>query len=440
MRQSTADSTCPGNTQFGVGRCLIISLALLTLTGAASHAQESLGWETDYVAAVAEAKKANKPLLVGLYINYVNPSLEDQDKGLLAPATKAQLNDFVLVKQDLFKNPQWRHSMVWIMPEYLFIDPDGVIVYDHDQQINAEAFQKYRAFENERRELEKAQTASPNDFQTNYTLATWHRERLNRALAVDCMKKAALSQSDVKKQVETLLELSQVCVDQMSPWTDETTAQWALAEMTRLDPEDTYGLSGKVHLREIEIDIKEDRLREAAKRADEFLQSHPHHQLSGEVVVRKMYALTMLGEFAEGAEAAHVPDSNMVDKKILGQIEQERTSLESLAKLKAKCDQDPPNFDACVNLLWMVHDQPPTKGFWITYLRRVCQAKAPSRKEHLAMALALGSALVTEDAHANKAEAKHYFEEIINEKNPIDKDLQQQAREALEALQAMNKL
>ena len=199
---------------------LLAWLALTTFIPVQSHAEESLEWETDYVSAAAKASETNKPILVGLYVYYVDTNLEHQDKELLTPPIKAQLSNFVLVKQSLLHNPQWRRSMVWMMPEYLFIDPDGVVIYDHQKHMSEEAFQNYHANEQERRQLEETQKASPDDFQANYELAVWHRERLNRALAADFMKRAALSQPDMKKKIETLLELSQVCVEPLSPWAD----------------------------------------------------------------------------------------------------------------------------------------------------------------------------------------------------------------------------
>lgn len=412
----------------------LVLLVLATFNTAMSYAEESLDWETDYVSAAAKAKDANKPMLVGLYVYYVDTSLEHQDKELLTPAVKAQLSNFVLVKQSLLHNPQWeRSSRIWMMPEYLFIDPDGVIIYNHNaKHMSEEAFRTYHASEQERRQLEEAQRASPNDFQANHKLAVWHQERMNRALAADFMKQAALSQPDVKKKIETLLELSEVCVERLSPWSDEATARWALAEIQRLDPEDKYGFKGKVSLREIEIDIEEDRLHEAVKRADEFLRSNPHHPLNGEVLIRKGFALGMLGEFAEAAKVSRLVDSTLVDEETLGQVKKNRADLESLAKWRIKCEHEPADFKSCLSILQDLHDNPP-KGLWAMWLRRAYQAKAPSRQEHLEMAFELGSTLLADDSHANKDEAKRYFEEIVNEKNPVDEGLRRRAKEALES-------
>lgn len=114
---------------FALGLCLIVTAAPAWRIAAAEPTPESV-WMTNFSAALAEAKKLNRPLVVHFYGKSCPPCRLMEREVLHTPQLLKTLDDgFIAVKLDLVKHPkeQARFS-VEMMPTDLILSPEGKVL------------------------------------------------------------------------------------------------------------------------------------------------------------------------------------------------------------------------------------------------------------------------------------------------------------------------
>jgi hypothetical protein len=409
-----------------------IGVILLVTALAASARAEELPWKSDLAEALAEAKEKKRPVLVGLFIPYVETDVEKQDASLLADAVRERLAGVVLLRANLLAHPEWRRGSVWSMPDYLFLDADGTVVHAHREAMSAAAFDDFAKARAERDALAanaSAQDAGAAEFAA---LARWHASHLNRALAAQSFRRAADATTDVAAALPLLLEMSNACSDRFAPWRDEASARWALARMKELDPKDEHAFAGKAALRGVEVTIEAGRHAEGAEEARAFLEAHPQDDIAGEMLQRRLWALYRLGEFSQMSKALTGRKALRISDNVELELRRTADRVVALVTLRFAADREPPKFEAVLRFLQAIHDDPP-QGFWIRYLRRATSAPDAPADKAAALKLELAKALVETD-DAGRAEAKTLLDELLAAPDAMDADARKRAEKLLARL------
>ena len=107
---------------------MIMAAAMIVALGAPPANAASPGWSTDHDAALAEAAKTGRPIVVDMWATWCTPCLRFSRETLPDPAIEKLLDGFVRVKLDMdapANEALWKRYGVDNLPRVLFLSSNG---------------------------------------------------------------------------------------------------------------------------------------------------------------------------------------------------------------------------------------------------------------------------------------------------------------------------